>query len=133
MKDLAQRAAKLFGKREHNIRTMWGGDPPSQAVLPKRCLKCQKVNPTGPCPIPDPIDITDLGKALECFRGLVPKLGGVKAGTDIFLKIANTVLGECCYTGKNRLLEYTSAIKCILFHATAEQIWEICILAKESE
>ena len=78
----------------------------------------------APCPVPDPIDITDLGKALECFRGL-------RKQSVITIHHIDKVFGHSGLIG----LDYMrgDVWEWISVDATAAQIWEICCLAKEGE
>lgn len=114
MKDLAKQVAELFGSREHDWKVTVEID------ICRKC-ECEGYN-TSPCKIPDPIDITKLGPALVCFRGLAVKLVEVV---------------EKCYPGYNKHIAISRNARWfelwILYDAKPEQIWEINILAKESE
>ena len=96
------------------------------------CEKCgalyrgvNSVDTDQTCPVPDPIDITDLGKALECFRGF-----GLPTLLMIHIKGVFELYPHEVPTNDNLSVCFKSWI---LYEATAEQIWEICCLAKESE
>jgi hypothetical protein len=124
MKDLAERVARLFSPKpwKHSWPSVHKDDDCD-------CTKCGRQQEhehlkSTTCPIPDPIDITDLGKALECFRGL-------KNGR-VFLHrwyVKKHNMDESL----DELLEgYEMSTRWMLHEATAEQIWEICCLAKEA-
>jgi hypothetical protein len=118
MKDLVQRVARLFSPKPYEHRWKHG-----------ECLCGANVNfdvpDLRPCTIPDPIDITDLGKALEMFRKVTEHFPHKKI-SEYILK----VMSDKLYHEISSPEHYCAAL--VLYEATAEQIWEICILAKES-
>lgn len=124
MKPLSQRAAELFSEKpwKHEMK----GNPATTAGV--WCNKCQQWigDCRTDCTIPDPIDITDLGKALECLRNLrEPTLLLMdKCDAKSFYPYMDEVVGDLTSAGFKTWL---------LYDATAEQIWEICCLAKESD
>jgi hypothetical protein len=132
MSDLAERVARLFSTKPW--KHVLAGDTSYDEEV--RCGKCKVLmynrnqdcmddwwldEHKVPCRIPDPIDITDLGKALECFRGLEAVPFSIMA--TAYNRNANRPKSATCL----------NVMRWLLKHATAEQIWEICCLAKESE
>ena len=116
MKPLAQRAAELFSPKP------WKHEMDGN----KHCKKCKKsldqicTFKEFNCTFISPIDITDLGKALECFRELTKK-GTMRI--SIMAAVRNKVSPKSICTPKDFVLE----------EATAEEIWDICVTAKEGD
>lgn len=114
--NLVQRVAELFSKppwrcvRDHPMQISSLGK-----CVDINCPHRYKGSVPDDCPVPSVIDITDLGKALECFRGRYHSKRGVK---DAIVKI-------------HPYHKYNIGWVCV--EATPAQIWEICVLAKESE
>jgi len=132
MKDLAQRAAELFSPKPHahNIKT---DNLVGVAKKIKYCKKCKGRwgiydSVESYCSVPDPIDITKLGPALEVFRGLPENL--------IFEPLIDWAR-QHCENGEYPIVPVNIMFlmaKGIAFDkATAEEIWEINCEAKESE
>lgn len=121
MKDLAKRAAEHFGSREHDWKVY------SEIDICHKC-GCKGYN-TSPCPIPDPIDITDRGKALECYRNTCADVPNKTMDGYVKDMMHKNWRMENFYADGQVILN----LHWILLKATAEQIWEINCLAKESE
>ncbi len=127
MKDLAIRVAGLFSEKpwKHDFpvkRNPFSHLP--QCYLP--CKKCgrRRMPEFEACHIPDPVNIHDLGPALECLRTISPD------------RITKEVMEKGFpHYNKQCNLRYNRAAFCdwIVWHATAAQIWEINVLAKEQE
>lgn len=128
MKDLAQRVAKAFREKPYKYQ---------ESLVYGTCNRCgQHISRTEgipdfeekPCIAPDPIDITDLGKALEVFRELPENL--------TFEPLMDWAR-QHCINGEYPIVPVNIMFlmaKGIAFDkATAQQIWEINCLAKESE
>ncbi len=121
---LQDRVSRLFSPKP------WGHKQPATKSglafisYDQRCVKCKGVydarNPSD-CPIPDPIDITDLGKALECFRGL--KIIPFSVMAAVYNRNANDPKKATCL----------NVMHWILKEATPAQIWTMCCDAKEGE
>jgi hypothetical protein len=125
MSDLEKRVSELFSPKpwKHDIKKC---EKPSHGAF-GYCGKCNELFGKGyknegsfGCPVPDPIDITDLGKALEAYR-TTPTLRRLPAQRQVR---GDGGMG----TEREEYLNWW-----IINEATAEQIWEICCLAKESE
>ena len=120
MNDLAQRVAELQP-------TPWGhlqrvdGDGWSW-----ECVKCGKIArkcaQNTICKYPDPVDITDLGKALEYLR--LVRRDKTDEGKLIFIRAARQVSG---------LKNWEDIKAWLIDDAIAEEIFEICVIAKEGE
>ncbi len=128
---LAERVALLFSPEP--VRCVRLSEPHGSS-LPKcvnsNCLNRhnQTVVPLE-CPIPDPVDITKLGPALEAYRKHKSK--------DIHIRMTTRFRVYCKAKGLDYETEKhdgdAEAVRWLLYEATAEQIWEICVLAVESE
>ncbi len=127
--DIQKEASKLFSPKP------WKHD-----VYPgKEKYECDKCDKTWPfkgndpcvlsernCTIPDPIDITDLGLAIKTFREMdeIPY--------PPFNRICSEVApDELNCEAANDIEQASIFASWLLAEATAEQIFEICIRAKE--
>ena len=123
--DLAERVSRNF------LPPPWEHDLCHDTYICKKCGIDFWNNPVRirtHCPIPDPIDITDLGKALECFRGL--------SNGKVMEQVENMYMIETncdipCIEQEARKEWKMTMFWWFIRHGTAEQIWEICCLAKE--
>ncbi len=108
--DIAKEAAELFSP------------PPWEHKVPHDiCVKCWSQSIKDPCPIPDPIDITDFGLAIKTFRELDESFQWCHGVYNIVQNQFKHWLNEKDF------------YKWIAKEATAEQIFEICVLAKQAE
>jgi hypothetical protein len=135
MSDLAERVARLFSPKpwKHGYKFVQAYGKGNIRVGDLfACEKCgqQQRKLDGQtlknhlCDFPDPIDITDLGKALECFRGLKKGRAVLHSWYIEAYNMAESL---------DEIIEgYEMSSKWMLYEATAEQIWEICCLAKEA-
>ncbi len=134
-KDLPIRAAKLFSQKPWKHGEGVNLDSNDGYNYCPKCGKAvyyvdwESTGPTPeakkPCSIPDPFDITDLGKALGCFRGL---------GLPTLLLLSIEGVFDLYPYEVPALGNKSDCFKTwLVYEATAEQIWEICCLAKEAE
>jgi hypothetical protein len=117
---LAQRVALNFSpkpwKHEMNVK----GDG--------WCYRCQqRMAASSPCPIPDSVDITDRGKAMEIMRSL--------PDNEIFEPLIDWAR-QHCEKGEYPIVPVNVMLliaKGIAFEkATAEDLFEMCCQAKEN-
>ena len=74
----------------------------------------------------DPLNIDDLGKAMEVYRDLKPMTA------KEYIKACGPVFQMAGYVMLTNDLEQIAVIKeWLLEDATPQQIWRICLLAKE--
>ena len=127
--ELSKRTSRLFGEQP------WKHDNTDYPNLD--CAKCGAKATYGidslhkrddNCPVPDLIDINDLGKALECFRGLIKGMYFSDLKT-----LAEDIIGipwnetKRCATRRLQVL-----VMGYVGFKTAPQIYEICCLAVEN-
>jgi hypothetical protein len=112
--DIAKEAARLFSPK-----------PWKHKVPYDICVKCWSQSIKEPCPIPDPIDITDWNIAIQVLRDLCKRgmfnMASIAAHSSTYKPDVSNDLNRSMFwqwVGKE---------------ATAEQIFEICVLAKQAE
>lgn len=126
MKPLAQRAADLFSEKPYKHKVKYDYYERWQNCSCGERVDTHKKN-NGNCPIPDPIDITDPGKALVKFIEI-----WATSNEDSLAVIIQSVMVP--KLKRQPQINFTNYhIHKALKEATAEQIWEICCLAKESK
>lgn len=107
------------------------------------CSKCkieytQQNDELGkPCTVPTPIDVTDLGKAMEVFRGIANNAIGLSPErhfkiTEALLQAQRDIHAQ--YTCADATPDWDEDMRdWVQFQATPQQIWRICLLAKGVE
>ena len=105
----------IFQTRDYSVKCIKCGTP-------YRCGKNKRK-----CTVPDPIDVTDLGKAMEVFRDL-PNGKAMDALIEVFTEHDETYSKGALEGGAKRVIFWWA-----LRHTTPQQIWRICLLAKENE
>ncbi len=128
---LQGRVSRLFSEKP------WGHKQPTTKSglafisYDQRCVKCKGVydarNPSD-CPVPDPIDITDLGKALETFR--ITWKGSYDEYMAGFIQ---TVMRPQNTWSMDDAECVAFFISMAFKDATPAQIWTMCCDAKEGE
>ncbi len=123
--DLPLELAKVL--REKPYRHSWESNPNHWRC--SRCKgECELVATPKYCPIPNPIDVEDLGGALQRFRSF--------ARNELFepmLDIARPHQPNGEFSGMPVDRMWEIAEQYCLYEATAQELWIICAMSKEPD